>query len=375
MKLPDFKVEQWMNEHEMKAVYNLTDTCVSPLTVKELFAMDQDQLFMQVRLDYGTITGDARLKKEIISMYDSGTEENITLMQGCLQANETVMYTLLERGDRVIVFEPGYQQFSDIPRSIGCDVISLQLREENGWQPSIEELKEAMKDNVKMIIVNQPSNPTGVLFSSSFVSCMIEMAKEQGTYILSDEVYRGLRGEASLSDLYDRAVSTSSLSKVFSLAGLRLGWIKASEDIIRLINIRRDYSIISTGPLIDTLALAALKNREAILERSRKIIDANLETAQAFIAQHPGLHIVMPKSGTVGFLGYDAKIDDTQLALDLLDRYGLFFVPGSCFGCEKHLRLGFTCSPETMQKGLSLLYDYLQQKGRENEKENQSASV
>ena len=375
MKLPDFKVEQWMNDHEMKAVYNLTDTCVSPLTMKELIEMDEDQLFMHVKLDYGTITGDERLKKEILSMYDSGTEENITLMQGCLQANETVMYTLLEKGDRVIVFEPGYQQFADIPRSIGCEVTSLQLHEEDGWQPSLEELKEAMKDNVKMIIVNQPSNPTGVLFSASFIKGMIELAQQQGTYILSDEVYRGLRGEPSLSDLYDKAVSTSSLSKVFSLAGLRIGWVKASEEIIHLINVRRDYSIISTGPLIDTLALTALKNREAILERSRKIIDANRETAGTFIAEHPGLHIVMPQSGTVGFLGYDADIDDTQLALDLLDRYGLFFVPGSCFGSARRLRLGFTCSSEVMQKGLSLLYGYLQEKGGENEKENQSAPV
>ena len=362
MKLPDFKVEQWMNDYENEAVYNLTDTCVKPLVFSELMAMADEKSLMDLRLDYGTITGDSQLKKEILSLYKTGSEENITLMQGCLQANESLMYTLLEAGDTVIAYEPGYQQFTDLPKSFGCHVIILKLYEENGWQPDLNELEEAMKNDIKMIIINQPSNPTGVFFSEEYIEKMIELARKQSTWILSDEVYRGLYDEPSISDIYEKGISTSSLSKVFSLAGLRLGWIKGPEEVIHLINVRRDYSIISTGPLADTLACAALQNKEQILSRSRKIIEANRSIVSQFVKDHPQFHIVMPDYGTVGFLGYEADIDDTMLARQLLADEGVFFVPGSCFGSEKHMRIGFTCETETMIKGLTKLAAYLERK-------------
>lgn len=360
MRLPDFKVEQWMNVYENDAVYNLTDTCVSPLTFSELAMMDEEQSFMNVKLDYGVITGDQNLKKEILSLYKTGSAEEITLMQGCLQANEAVIYTLLSAGDTVIVYEPGYQQFRDLPASIGCNVISLKLYEENGWQPDPDELKEAMKQDVKMIIVNQPANPTGVLFDESYRDVLIKAAGEKGAYILSDEVYRGLGDEPSFSDLYEKGISTSSLSKIFSLAGLRLGWIKGPKEVIEEINVRRDYSIISTGPLIDSLACTALKNKEKILARSRRIIEANKKTVSQFLKDHPKFRMVMPEAGTVGFIGYDAEIDDTMLAIQLLKKEGVFFVPGSCFNIEKHLRLGLTCDNETMKTGLEKLAAYIE---------------
>lgn len=350
-----------MNEYEHDAVYNLTDTCVSPLTFEQLAAFDSSRLFMRVKLDYGIITGDERLKEQILSLYETGTKENVTLMQGCLNANETVMNTLLNPEDRVIVYEPGYQQFSEIPRSLGCEVISLKLYEENGWQPDPDELKEAMRQKVRMIIINQPSNPTGVIFSDAYTEMMCELADAQDTYILSDEVYRGLRNEKSLSDIYRLGISTSSLSKVFSLAGLRLGWIKGPQDVIDAVNVRRDYTIISTGPLIDQLACTALQHKEEILERSRGIIDANIRIVKEFIACHPKFRMVIPAGGTVGFLGYEHEADDIMLAEQLLKKEGVFFVPGSCFGTKKHLRIGFTCDPDIMKAGLEKLNAYLEE--------------
>ncbi|MDO4415500.1 MAG: aminotransferase class I/II-fold pyridoxal phosphate-dependent enzyme [Erysipelotrichaceae bacterium] len=360
MKLPDFKVEQWMNVYENDAVFNLTDTCVAPLTFEELSAMDETQSFMRIKLDYGTITGDENLKQQILSLYTSGNTDEITLMQGCLQANESVIYTLLSPGDRVIVYEPGYQQFSDLPLSIGAKITSLKLYEENGWQPDLQELEKAFEENIRMVIVNQPANPTGVIFSGEYREKLIELCRKQNAYILSDEVYRGLDDEPSFSDLYEKGISTSSLSKIFSLAGLRLGWIKGPKEVIDAVNVRRDYSIISTGPLIDSLACTALKNKEKILERSRSIINANKEIVEEFLKKHQKFHMVMPSSGTVGFLGYDYEIDDTMLAKQLLKETGVFFVPGSCFGCEKHLRLGLTCSGKTMETGLAKLAEFIE---------------
>ena len=270
MRLPDFKVEQWMNDYENDAIYNMTDTCVKALTLQELLDCE-DFDFNELTLDYGQITGDVELKKEILSLYASGTIDNITTAQGCLQANELVMNTLLEKGDEVIAIVPGYQQFVDIPKSIGCKVRLIEL-DEYDWQGDVKKFRKMLNASTKMIILNNPSNPTGTEYSYEFLNELIEVCKPYDTYILCDEVYRGLNQEVSISDIYENGISTSSLSKVFSLAGLRFGWIKANEYVIHQINIRRDYSMISTGPLVDKLGWIALKYKDEFILRAKNII-------------------------------------------------------------------------------------------------------
>lgn len=357
MKIPSFKTEQWMNQYEGRAVYNMTDTCVSPLTYQELLSFDSSHLLSSMKLDYGSITGDVQCKQEICKLYQTGTVENITTAHGCLQANEMVMETLLEPDDCIIAYTPSYQQFTDLPRSIGCRVIELPLYEDDQWQPKIEDLKQAFQHRIKMVILNNPNNPTGTVFSPEYVTALISLAKQNSTYILTDEVYRD-PSIPSISDLYDRGISTSSLSKLFSLAGLRFGWVKGPQEVIDAINVRRDYSIISTGPLIDTLSLFALQHQEDLLKRSDILLSRNKEIVRRWLNQNPQFSLVMPQAGTVSFLKYESSLSSETAAIELLQQNGVFYVPGSCFQCESHLRLGLTSAPEQFQKGLALTAEY-----------------
>lgn len=358
MKLPAFEVEQWMTAYEHDAVYNLTDTCIPALTVSELLELDDSGLFHDVTLDYGTISGDLRLREAILNLYATGSPDDITTSQGCLEGNELVMNTLLEPQDHVITFAPGYQAFMDYPRSIGCKVTVLPLYEEDGWQPHIEDLEEAMKAPVKLIILNNPNNPTGTLFRKDYLDRMIDLANEQDTWILSDEVYRD-PANPSLSDLYENGISVSSLSKMYSLAGLRLGWIKGPRTLIDQINERRDYSIISTGPLADTLGFIALRKKDVLLERSRSIIAQNRTIIREWLETESRCHVVIPEGCAVSFLQYDPPVPSKDLAVKLLKDYGVFFVPGACFGYENHMRLSLTASEDIMKTGLRLLSECL----------------
>lgn len=360
MKLNDFLTEQWMNDYEGRAVYNMTDTCVQPLSLRELTAMDEDHLLERTILDYGVITGDEKLKEEILRLYHTGSTANIATTHGCLAANEMVMNTFLEPGDTVVTFVPGYQQFTDIPASLGCRVITVSLLEENGWMPDEKELEAAFHSPVKMVILNNPANPTGRFFDEAFLEKLTGYCRPEKTYILSDEIYRGKDpDEISVSDLYEYGISTSGLAKMFSLAGLRMGWIKASEEIIHQLNVRRDYTFISTGPLADTLSCIALRNQDHLIERSRKIISADKQVYTEWLKKEKHASLVMPEKGTVGFLRYEGNIPSRDLALQLLDEHGVFFVPGSCFGCENHLRIGFTRDPEMVAEGLRFLSEKL----------------
>ena len=362
MKLPDFKTEQWMNDYERQAVCNMTDTCAAPLSFPELMGFDHHHLLDSVTLDYGVIPGYERLRNEILKLYSSGTIDQITLADGCLQANELVMHTLLEPGDRVVTFTPSYQQFEDVPRSLGCEVAVLPLSEASGWQPDGSDLQSAFEKPVKMVILNMPNNPTGSVLKPELFSELLSLCRKHQTWILCDEVYRDPEMQ-SVADVYEYGISTSSLSKLFSLAGLRLGWVRGPEKLIHLINVRRDYSMISTGPLADTLGYLALLNRDFLLSRSRERISACKAVVKTWLKKEPKASLVMPDYGTVSFLHYEADIPSTKLAQDLLAESGVFFVPGSCFDCEHHLRLTFTADPHTEEYGLMVLSEYLNRSG------------
>ena len=357
MRLPDFKVEQWMNDYENDAIYNMTDTCVKALTLQELLDCE-DFDFNELTLDYGQITGDVELKKEILSLYASGTIDNITTAQGCLQANELVMNTLLEKGDEVIAIVPGYQQFVDIPKSIGCKVRLIEL-DEYDWQGDVKKFRKMLNASTKMIILNNPSNPTGTEYSYEFLNELIEVCKPYGTYILCDEVYRGLNQEVSISDIYENGISTSSLSKVFSLAGLRFCWIKANEYVIHQINIRRDYSMISTGPLVDKLGWIALKYKDEFILRAKNIISTNKNIVREWLKENPRFECVLPSGGTVCFLKYYFDLKSETFAKLLLAEKGVFFVPGSCFDKEYYFRLGLAQDSKLFKSGLDELSNFV----------------
>lgn len=350
MKINEFKVETWMTNHESDCVYNLTETCVSSLSLQHLQQyVDEDiaAQIMNITMDYGPIVGSSRLKKAILSLYKTGNENNIAITHGAINANELVMMSLLEPGDHVISLFPTYQQMYDFPRSLGCEVSLIHLDEKKNWLPTIEDFKKCMQENTRMICLNIPNNPTGTCFSIELMQEIIDLAKQHQCYILCDEIYRGVNTETkkmspSFSDIDEDVIVTQSLSKVFSYAGVRLGWIKAPQEVIDIINYRRDYHIISSGPLDDYLACLILENKDIILKRSLQICESTKNTLRAWLEKEQHVSCCIPDEGTVCFLKYDMDIPSKELCTRLQKETGIFFVPGSTFGIENHLRFGFT---------------------------------
>lgn len=365
MKLKEFSVETWMTVHENDCRYNLADTCVKAMSLHELADMTKEDIIGQIYdipLDYGPIQGSDDLKDAILSLYKTGGHENIAITRGAVNANQHVMDTLLEPGDHVVALTPGYEQFYSYPASLGCSYSLVHLDEARNWEPDIEDFKQAINDRTKMIILNAPNNPTGTTIDSKLMQALIELCRPRGIYILCDEIYKGINPDAdsdSVADLYERGITTSSLAKIYSFAGLRLGWIKASKQIIDLINFRRDYTIISTGAIDDRLTAIVLNHKDQILARSRAIVHTNVAILKDYLASEPLVDAVIPKDGTVCFLHYHKDLPSAAFCEDIQQRHGVFFVPGSCFDEEYHLRFGFTRDSEEIRQGLALLSKYL----------------
>ncbi|MXN48898.1 aminotransferase [Shinella kummerowiae] len=369
MKIRDFGVEIWMNRYENHCELNLAETCVESLTVAELLDMagKRDDILAELlpmKLTYGAIEGSERLRGLIAGMYEEQASDNVVVTHGAIGANALVHETLVEPGDRVISVLPTYQQHYSIPESFGADVQILKLAEEHGFLPDLAELRRLATPGTRLICLNNPNNPTGALMDRDFLLEVVGIARACGAWILCDEVYRGTDQHgngitASIADLYEKGISTGSMSKTYSLAGLRLGWIVGPKDLLHAVSIHRDYNTISVGMLDDHFAAIALENRDKILARSHAITRTNLAILAEWVDGEPLISWVKPKSGTTALLKYDLPITSEAFCIRLLERTGVMLTPGIAMDMEGYLRIGYTNGEDVLRAGLQRISAFL----------------
>ncbi|MFG2733133.1 aminotransferase class I/II-fold pyridoxal phosphate-dependent enzyme [Streptomyces canus] len=175
------------------------------------------------------------------------------------------------------------------------------------------ELDRLVSADTKLIAVTNPNNPTGALIDEAGLARIVKIAERVGAWVLCDEVYRGVDQDgdgftASIADLYERGISTGSLSKPCSLAGLRLGRIVGPTRLLAEIATHRDYTTVSVGRVDELLACVALENKDAVLARSRQITRTNLAILDEWATGRDDITYVKPASGTTALLRYKAPI-------------------------------------------------------------------
>ena len=362
MRIADFGVEIWMNRWETRCRYNLAETCVDSVTVAELLALaemdaaDLAAALAPIRLDYGAIQGSNRLRSAIAGLYSTVTPDQVLVAHGAIGANHLVYEALVEPGDAVVSVVPTYQQHVAVPESLGAEVRQVRLREAEGWRLDLAELADAAR-GAKLIALTNPNNPTGALIAPDDLASIAAIAGRADAWILADEVYRGLDQDGpgtspSLADLYPRTIAVGSMSKAFSLAGLRLGWIVAPPDVLQAVSRHRDYSVISVGVVDDLLAAIALEHAGEMLDRSRAIIRGNLASLAGWVAEEGRISFVKPAAGTTALLRFDAPVSSERFCTRLIVEAGVLLVPGSAFDTEGAVRIGYANDAAVLTAGL-----------------------
>lgn len=375
MKIKPFAVEEWMNAWEVGAKYNIAETCVDSISMNELFELtgeDKTEFLNRLcarRLSYGDIEGLPEFRKGVCGLYKTLNIENIVPTHGASGANHHVFYSLISPGDRVVSIMPTYQQLYSIPESYGADVQILHLSKENNYLPDLEKLRRLVIPKTKMICINNPNNPTGALMSEQMLREIVEIARSADAWILCDEVYRHLSREdgwcPSIVDLYEKGISVSSMSKVFSLAGLRLGWIATHDmSVVKSCLSHRDYNLVSCGVFDEMLAAAALKHRDKLLERSRKIVRENLQILDDWVGSEPHVSYVKPKAGTTALVYYDLDISSYEFCEEMYKKTGAFVTPGDCFEVPHSMRIGYAYGKQDLIDGLKAISEYIAMKTR-----------
>lgn len=375
MKIKPFAVEEWMNAWEVGAKYNIAETCVDSISMNDLFELtgeDKTEFLNRLcarRLSYGDIEGLPEFRKGVCGLYKTLNIENIVPTHGASGANHHVFYSLISPGDRVVSIMPTYQQLYSIPESYGADVQILHLSKENNYLPDLEKLRRLVTPKTKMICINNPNNPTGALMSEQILREIVEIARSADAWILCDEVYRHLSQEdgwcPSIVDLYEKDISVSSMSKVFSLAGLRLGWIATHDmSVVKSCLSHRDYNLVSCGVFDEMLAAVALKHRDKLLERSRKIVRENLQILGDWVGSEPHVSYVKPKAGTTALVYYDLDISSYEFCEEMYKKTGAFVTPGDCFEVPHSMRIGYAYGKQDLIDGLKAISEYIAMKTR-----------
>jgi len=327
---------------------------------------------------YGPTKGITELRKALAEKEDADIdpespdqtrcfEENIMICPGARFAVYLAITTLLNPGDEIIVIEPAWPAYKDCALNAGIKVRTIKTTLETKWEPSIEQINNAINENTKMIILNYPNNPTGKILPTELLKEIAQTAKKHDLYVLSDEIYEEYymrpnegEGETSYEKLWtetEKTIITKSFSKSHAMTGYRIGYVIADEPIIEKMSKLQALSLTNVSEPIQYVALQALK---ANTSDNTRIIKSRLDALDK-TAKDIGLEFIEPDGAMYLFAKTKYKdFDATEFSEKLLER-GVAIAPGEGFGDYKEF-FRITAIDETrLIEGMAILDSMLKE--------------
>jgi aspartate/methionine/tyrosine aminotransferase len=352
MRLRDFALERFFARWEFRAEMLLCASDVEGWPMRELLELADDdgrRRWADLRLGYTESPGDPALRAAIAGLYERVSPDEVLIFSGAEEAIFAIHNVLLGPGDHALVVRPAYQSLAEVARAAGAEVTRVDLREADRWRLDPDEVRASMRPNTRLILINEPHNPTGSLSDRATFDRLAEIAAESGAHLVVDEVYRYLEFDPADrlpagADALATGVSIGVMSKSFALAGLRIGWVATRDrELLERLAAFKDYTTICASAPAEVLALIALRARERVLARSRGIVEANLPLLDGFFGRWAGtFEWVRPRGGSIGFprLVDGRPIDG--FVEDLVRETGVLLLPGTVFAdTRNHFRIGF----------------------------------
>lgn len=362
MKIKPSLLETWLLKYQ-DAPYNLGESGVTNLSVGELMSWtgcSPSDLY-QLNLKNNNTYGSLELRKVIASFYDGVDTNSILVTSGTTEAILIYLHVRYQPGANVVVPVPAFHILHEVPSFLGYEVRYLQLRPENDFRLDLKELSKLVDVNTKIIVLNSPHNPTGVVYSEEEIQAVLELAQKHNAEILSDEHYRFIPHTNDINilpSLYSKSLNVVALGspgKCFGCIGLRVGWLIGSKEVIQACHDFKDYTTHTVSPINDFLAKETLLNWKPIVSKYREWISQNLRQFNNFIEQHSDLiGWVKPDAGTVAFPFFKNKsIKSDLFAQKLVEKTGVLVLPGEAFDMPGFFRISLGVNPEEFYTALN----------------------
>ncbi|MDX5595067.1 aminotransferase class I/II-fold pyridoxal phosphate-dependent enzyme [Pseudovibrio sp. SPO723] len=355
----DFELEVFFSKWEFKARHHMTASDIESLSLSDLLQMaapEDRERFDKLWLGYTQTWGAPQLRDEIAQTYSGLAAENILCLAGAAEGLYAVAKVLLSAGDHVITTVPNYQSAETVPLAI-CEVTGVPIKKamvRGRWKLDLDELRAAIRPNTKLISLNFPQNPTGMVLPHEDLKEIVALCRERGIWLFVDEVYRGVELDPAdrlpqVAQIYERGISLNVMSKAYGMPGLRVGWIAAQDlGLLEKVEHYKHYLSICNSAPSEALALIALKSRDQILARNHALLKKNVEALEQLFADYPGLvEWTRPLGGCVAFPRFLGPEGGEAFCRKLLEVSGVLLLPGSIYRSElgdvpeDHFRIGF----------------------------------
>jgi aspartate/methionine/tyrosine aminotransferase len=357
MQLKPFLLDAWLDQYEHGTEFNLAASTGPTWTVNDILALTDDETlhrFLNHKLVYGRPAGADSLREAIAEMQHVPVE-SVQIVTGASEALVALMWLAAEPGANVIIPLPGFPTFSALPESLGLETRFYRVRRENGFRIDPDEIKQLVDSKTKLILVNSPHNPTGATISDEDMETLHAFTAERGIQLVSDEVYHPIyhgRQTNSAARL-PHATVIADLSKAFSIAGVRTGWM-IEHDAHRRQQYwtARAYFSICNTTTGEILSEIAIRNRDAVLGRTQEVAARNLKLLERFMAEYRDvLGWIPPQGGMTAFPWLVSGEVDRPFCQAATER-GILLAPGECFHAPSHFRLGFAAAGAYFPKAL-----------------------
>ncbi|HET9455837.1 MAG TPA: aminotransferase class I/II-fold pyridoxal phosphate-dependent enzyme [Candidatus Limnocylindrales bacterium] len=363
MQIDDFALERWFARWEFAVDHLLCASDVQGWAMADLLELADDEtatMWRELRLGYTESTGHPLLRAEIAELYEEAGPDDVLVFAGAEEAIFCLVNVILGPGDHAIVTWPGYQSLYEVGRAVGADVTLHELREEQRWSLDVERLIDALRPETRLVVVNAPHNPTGMLPTHPEWARLTDALADRNIHLLADEVYRFLELADSDrllpgADAFPRGISLGVMSKSFAMAGLRIGWLATRDrELLDRCARFKDYTTICSAAPSEVLALIGLRARDRVLARSRRIVADNLDLLRDFFRRRADRFAwVPPRGGSVAFPRLLGDVTIDEFAAGLVEAEGVLLLPGSQFGhAGNHFRVGYgrTDLPQALER-------------------------
>jgi aspartate/methionine/tyrosine aminotransferase len=312
-------------------------------------------------LSAGDPLGDRSLLSHISSMYGVDLSRTV-ITNGCSEANFLAFLSTLKKGDKVLIEKPIYTPLIEIPRALGCEVHTIKRRPDR-YMFDLKELREKIETvSPDLFVVQNMNNPAGKAIFEPELKDIVKVLSDHDLPVLVDEVYRDfamymddgdlVNAFPSMVELYDKAIITSSVTKVYGAGGLMTGWMVGPKRIINRARRSKIYSVPMVSHVGNRIALEILNMRDRILSEEFSVLREKLNVISSWAKGRKDVHWSEPDGCAVGFLRYDHDIPSVEVCDRLYDEHDVRIIPGEFFHLEKGFRLSAAGDIESLKGGL-----------------------
>lgn len=324
---------------------------------------------MNGKTHYTSSYGIMELREAISSKMNSfngvrATPKNVLVTPTKFSLNLAVM-SLLNPGDEAILPEPFYLSYPDIVRLHGGKVLPSPT--DSNYSFDLDDMRKLVTPRTRMIIISNPTNPTGRVYSEKELKELSDFVLEHNLFLLSDEIYEDLIFEgkmfspASSEEMFDRTITVGGFSKSYAMTGWRIGYMVASEDIIKASNKIQQQTITCAPSISQYASIAAIKDRNTP-KKFNEVFRKRRDLVHKLISESKSLSMRRPDGTFYAFVKYEGSEPSDSFAERLLNEKLVVVTPGSAFGNqgEHHFRLSFATDDETIEEGIAKIRQFVE---------------